>query len=141
MAYTYEYPHFGLTVDAVVFAEDGGVQKVLLIQRGKPPFQGQWALPGGYVNIDETTIHAAYRELEEETGIREIALARLDVFDAVNRDPRERTVSVAYTGTLHKLMQPTAQDDAADARWFDISDLPPLAFDHSTIIACALSRL
>src|SRR6202167_1200446 len=96
MAYTYQYPRAALTVDCVVFGFDGGELKVLLIQRGLEPFKGKWALPGGFVKIEETIDEAARRELEEETGLKNIFLEQLYTFGAVGRDPRERVVSVAY---------------------------------------------
>lgn len=139
MAYTYEYPHFAVTVDAVVLARSGNTFSVLLIQRKNDPFKGKWALPGGYVEIDELTEHAVHRELKEETGITVDTFRRLDVFDKVDRDPRERTISVAYWAIIPDMAPPAAQDDAADARWFSITDLPGLAFDHSDIIKAALT--
>src|SRR4051794_1025444 len=96
MAYRYEYPRAALTVDCVVFGCDEGDLKVLLIQRGLEPFKGRWALPGGFVRVDETLDAAARRELEEETGLTNVFLEQLYSFGAVDRDPRERVVSVAY---------------------------------------------
>jgi len=141
MPYSYQYPHFALTVDALVFVKKEDVWEILLIQRKSPPFQDQWALPGGYVDIDETTEKAAYRELEEETGISGIKLNRLDVFDAIDRDPRERTVSVAYFGVTEDILQAKASDDAKNARWFPINELPELAFDHQEIIEKGLTEI
>lgn len=140
MAYTYEYPRPALTVDCVVFgaAEDG--LKLLLIERAMEPFKGRYALPGGFVNMDETTEEAARRELEEETGLKASFLEQLYTFSRVDRDPRERVVSVAYFA----LVRPSAViggDDAASASWFDATELPPLAFDHDEIVSVALARL
>jgi 8-oxo-dGTP diphosphatase len=142
MPYTYEYPRAALTVDCVVFGFDDGELKVLLIQRGLPPFKGAWALPGGFVRIEETIDEAARRELMEETGLREVYLEQLYTFGALDRDPRERVVSVAYYA-LVKLAEhpPAGATDASDAQWFPVGSVPRLAFDHSDILAMALKRL
>ena len=142
MAYTYQYPQAALTVDCVVFGFDGGELKVLLIQRGLEPFKGKWALPGGFVKIEETIDEAARRELEEETGLKNVFLEQLYTFGAVGRDPRERVVSVAHYA-LVKLSdhKEKAATDAADAEWFPVARLPKLAFDHAEILATALARL
>ena len=138
----YRYPRAALTVDCVVFGLDEGELKVLLIKRGLEPFKGRWALPGGFVRVDETVDEAARRELEEEAGLRNVFLEQLYTFGALDRDPRERVVSVAYYA-LVKLaeFQTKAATDAADARWFPISTVPKLAFDHAGILATALARL
>lgn len=141
MSYTYDYPRFALSVDAVLFAKNGDNFKVLLIQRKNEPFKGQWALPGGFVDIAETCDTAVHRELEEETGVSGIELKRIDIFDAIDRDPRDRVVSVAYTGVIDEVIPVTAQDDADNAEWFDIASLPELAFDHAAIIQKATGRL
>ncbi len=142
MSSTYQYPRAALTVDCVVFGFDEGELKVLLIQRGLEPFQGRWALPGGFVRVDEPLEDAARRELAEETGLRDVFLEQLFTFGAVNRDPRERVVSVAYYA-LVKLSDHRARaaTDAANAEWFPISKVPKLAFDHGEILATALARL
>lgn len=140
MGYTYEYPRPALTVDCVVFGFDGGDLQVLLIRRGLEPFQGRWALPGGFVHLEETLDEAARRELAEETGLREVFLEQLHTFGAVERDPRERVVSVAYFA-LVKPTAATAATDAAEAEWFPVATIPPLAFDHAEILATALARL
>jgi len=129
-------------VDCVVFGFDEGDLKVLLIQRGIAPFKGRWALPGGFVRVDETLEDAARRELEEETGLKRIFLEQLYTFGALNRDPRERVVSVVYYA-LVKLSDHRARaaTDAANAEWFPISKVPKLAFDHANILATALARL
>ncbi|MEC5125373.1 NUDIX domain-containing protein [Verrucomicrobiales bacterium BCK34] len=142
MSFTYEYPRGALTVDCVVFGFDGGELKILLIQRGVAPFKGEWALPGGFVGTDETLDEAARRELKEETGLDNVFLEQLYTFGAVNRDPRERVVSVAYVA----LVQPDdytteAQTDADDARWFPLSEIPKLAFDHREILDTGIQRL
>ncbi len=142
MAFTYQYPRAALTVDCVVFGFDESELKVLLIQRGLEPFKGKWALPGGFVRVDETLDAAARRELEEEAGLKEVFLEQLYTFGEVARDPRERVVSVAYYALVKLAAHATrATTDAADARWFPISEVPKLAFDHADILAAALARL
>jgi 8-oxo-dGTP diphosphatase len=142
MAHTYTYPRGALTVDCVVFGLDDAELKVMLIQRGQAPFEGKWALPGGFVRVDETLEEAARRELEEETGLSKLFLEQLYTFGAVERDPRERVVSVAYYA-LVKMSDHTvrAASDARDAAWFAVDDLPSLAFDHADIVQMALERL
>src|SRR6516225_2023111 len=142
MTYTYQYPRAALTVDCVVFGFDDGELKLLLIQRAQDPFKGKWALPGGFVRVDETVDEAAQRELAEETGLKNVFLEQLYTFGAVNRDPRERVVSVAHYA-LVKLSDHRAKaaTDAANAEWFPVSKLPKLAFDHTEILRTALTRL
>ncbi len=142
MPHTYQYPRAALTVDCVVFGFDGGELKVLLIQRGLEPFKGSWALPGGFVRVDETIDEAARRELLEETGLKNVFLEQLYTFGTVNRDPRERVVSVAYYA-LVKLSdhQAKAATDAAHAEWLPVSRFPALAFDHKEIVLLALAGL
>jgi 8-oxo-dGTP diphosphatase len=140
MPYTYKYPRPAVTVDCVVFGYDEGELKVLLIERGLEPFKGCWALPGGFVQMDETLDEAARRELAEEAGLKNVFLEQLYTFGALNRDPRERIVSVAYY-SLVKLASTRAATDAADACWFPISKVPKLAFDHAEILEMALARL
>jgi 8-oxo-dGTP diphosphatase len=141
MAFTYQYARPALAVDCVVFglAED---LEVLLIQRDLPPFQGQWALPGGFVRMDETLDEAARRELEEETGVTRVYLEQLYTFGAVARDPRERVVSVAYYALVklsdHRVKAAT---DARAAAWFPVKSPPPLAFDHDEVLRTARARL
>src|SRR5216117_3174286 len=142
MAFTYQYPRAALTVDCVVFGFDEGELKVLLIERALEPFKGKWALPGGFVRVDETLDEAARRELEEEAGLKDVFLEQLYTFGAVNRDPRERVVSVAYYALVKLAAHETkAATDATDARWFPLSKVPRLAFDHADIVATALTRL
>jgi 8-oxo-dGTP diphosphatase len=142
MSHTYKYPRAALTVDCVVFGFDESELKVLLIQRALDPFKGKWALPGGFVHVNETLDDAARRELTEETGLKNVFLEQLFTFGTVNRDPRERVVSVAHYA-LVKLTdyQAKAATDAANAEWFPVSKLPKLAFDHADIVATALARL
>jgi 8-oxo-dGTP diphosphatase len=142
MPYTYQYPRPALTVDCVVFGFDEGELKVLLIQRGLEPFKDKWALPGGFVRVEETIDDAARRELEEEAGLTDVFLEQLYTFGAINRDPRERVVSVAYYALVKMSAHATkAATDAADARWFSVSSVPKLAFDHLDILRVALARL
>src|SRR6185503_11853778 len=142
MAYSYKHARAALTVDCVVFGFDEGELKVLLIERALEPFRGKWALPGGFVRVDETLDEAARRELAEEAGLKNVFLEQLYTFGAVDRDPRERVVSVAYYALVKLAAHETkAATDAADARWFPISKVPKLAFDHAEIFATALGRL
>lgn len=142
MPHTYDYPRAAVTVDCVVFGYDEGDLKVLLIQRDIDPFAGRWALPGGFVRVDETLEEAARRELEEETGARVSFLEQLFTFGAIDRDPRERVISVAYYALVklgdYKLKAAT---DARNAAWFEVGDAPSLAFDHARILGTALARL
>jgi 8-oxo-dGTP diphosphatase len=129
-------------VDCVVFGLDQQELKVMLIQRGLPPFEGKWALPGGFVRLEETLDEAARRELEEETGLTRIFLEQLYTFSSVDRDPRERVVSVAYYALVNLSdHQVHAATDARDAAWFGVHDVPSLAFDHDEILRRALERL
>ncbi len=141
MSYTYHYPRPALTVDAVVFRKEDQRIQVLLIQRKHSPFEGMWALPGGFVEMDEDLDEAAARELEEETGLKNIVLKQLHTFGAPNRDPRHRTVSVVFFGWLTDMQQAVAGDDAQNLNWFDIDHLPDLAFDHEKIMQLALQTL
>lgn len=142
MAYQYEHPRPALTVDCVVFGRDGATIKVLLIQRASPPFADHWAIPGGFVELDETLEQAALRELNEETGLVLTQAEQLRAFDGVQRDPRERVISVAHFAVVNAADHaPKGSDDAREAAWFDLDALPPLAFDHSEVLACARARL
>ena len=130
MSYTYKYPRPAVTADCIVITKEAE-PKVLLIQRGDEPFKGTWAFPGGFMNMDETTEQCAIRELEEETGLR--------VSDSkVDRDPRGRTITVAYLAVINEPIAVTGQDDAAKAEWWLLSDLPHLAFDHYDIMQDAV---
>ncbi len=142
MPYTYEYPRPALTVDCVVFGLDGDVLKVLLIERDREPFAGCWALPGGFVDMDETPEHAAARELEEETGLAGVAMEELGVFGRPDRDPRGRVVAVAHLALVRVAeCLPRAADDARNVAWHPARRPPRLAFDHDEILAAALRRL
>ncbi len=140
--FTYPYPRPALTVDGVVFGLDDEDLKVLLIQRDLEPFAGQWALPGGFVKVEESLDAAARRELEEETGLKNVFLEQLYTFGDPRRDPRDRVVSVAYYALVklsdHRVQAAT---DARNAAWFAVDDVPRLAFDHDRILKAALERL
>lgn len=142
MAHSYDYPRPALAVDCVVFGFDEGDLKVLLIQRNLDPFAGKWALPGGFVRIEESLEQAALRELQEETGVSKVYLEQLYTFGGPRRDPRERVVTVAYYALVklsnHRVRGAT---DARNAAWFSLTDLPRLAFDHDAIVETALERL
>jgi 8-oxo-dGTP diphosphatase len=143
MAHSYEYPRAALAVDCVVFGLDETDLKVLLIQRRLQPFQHAWALPGGFVRVEETLDEAARRELSEEAGVTDVYLEQLYTFGApLDRDPRERVVTVAYFA-LAKLSDHRirAATDAMGVGWFALDDLPKLAFDHDKIVAAAHERL
>ncbi|MEM9448662.1 MAG: NUDIX domain-containing protein [Cyanobacteria bacterium P01_E01_bin.6] len=141
--FQYQYPRPAIAVDCVVFGLDESTQlKVLLIQRKLAPFEGHWALPGGFVHLDESLEDAARRELQEEAGLGEVFLEQLYSFGAVDRDPRERVVTVAYYALVNlKEHAAQAATDAVDAQWFAVNELPSLAFDHQPILHMALHRL
>jgi 8-oxo-dGTP diphosphatase len=140
--YTYEFPRAALTVDCVVFGMDDEDLKVLLIERGLPPFEGEWALPGGFVHVDETVDEAARRELQEETGLEKVFLEQLYTFSRLDRDPRERVISVAHYALVNLVdHRVQAATDAREAAWFQVHDVPTLAFDHAEILSVALERL
>lgn len=143
MTYTYKYPRPALTVDCVVFGfEANAALQVLLIQRKLPPYEGHWALPGGFVQLDESVDAAAIRELQEETGVTDVFLEQLYTFGAVGRDPRDRIISVAYYALINLQEHPVqAATDASDAQWFELSMLPVLGFDHQEILDRAIARL
>jgi len=131
-----------VTVDTIVFALREDDLQVLLVRRRHPPFEGTWAIPGGFVEMDETLETAARRELEEETGLAGVALEQLYTFGDPGRDPRGRSITVAYFAAVPAgSMGARAGDDAAEVGWWSIYDLPPLAFDHDKILAYALTRL
>lgn len=140
MAYTYPYPRPALTVDAVVFKETNAKMNVLLVQRKNEPFKDKWALPGGFVEMDETLEAAVKRELAEETGITGVELFQLHTFSALKRDPRGRTVSVVFCGMMKNDEKSSAGDDAAEVEWFEIDRLPELAFDHNEVVMMAIKK-
>ncbi|MBE0663389.1 MAG: NUDIX hydrolase [Bacteroidales bacterium] len=138
--HTYKFPRPAVTVDIIVFRNS--MSEVLLIKRLHPPFEGKWALPGGFMDMDETLEEAAVRELEEETGLKGIVLSQLHAFSALDRDPRHRTVSVAFYGVLENdRASVKAGSDAKEAEWFKLNTLPPLAFDHEEILEIAFRKL
>lgn len=141
--YTYEHPRPSLTVDIIIFAVRESKLQVLLVQRKEPPYAGQWALPGGFVHIDESLEAAASRELYEETGVQEAYLEQLYTFGSPERDPRGRVVTVAYFALVpaDAIVQLSAGGDASRVEWFPADNPPPLAFDHSEIVSYALRRL
>ena len=135
--YTYKYPRPAVTADCVVMTQEA-TPHVLLIERGFDPYKGCWAFPGGFMNMDETTEQCATRELEEETGMKVTDLQQIGAYSKVDRDPRGRTVTVAYLIVIDAPVAVTGQDDAAKAQWFPIDALPPLAFDHEDIMRDAI---
>ena len=142
MPYTYEYPHPAVTVDVVVFTVSGGRLAVVLVRRNEWPHAGKWAIPGGFVNIDESLKRAAWRELKEETGLNAGYLEQLGAFGRPDRDPRERVITVVYIAlVVAEKLRLEAGSDAADARLFFVDDLPELAFDHARIMGHAVERL
>jgi 8-oxo-dGTP diphosphatase len=131
MTYTYQYPRPAVTVDAILISPN---RTVLLIERGREPFCGKWALPGGFINEDEELETACRRELEEETGINVTEMKQFRAFGAVHRDPRHRTISVIFYAFVDQELMACAGDDAAKAQWFPLDNLPELAFDHRQIL-------
>ena len=140
MAFTYDYERPAVTADCVVITEEAD-PKVLLIERGNEPYKGCWAIPGGFMNMDETTGQTAIRELEEETGLKVEELHQIGAYSKVDRDPRGRTITVAYLAIIDEPIAVTGQDDAAKAEWWPLSDLPHLAFDHYDIMQDAIKLL
>jgi 8-oxo-dGTP diphosphatase len=139
--YTYDYPRPAVTVD-IVIVTGGKKPRVLLIRRKHEPFAGTWAIPGGFVEMDESLEAAARRELLEETGVEAAHLEQLHTFGDPGRDPRGRTISIVYVALVDaSRLKPQAADDAAEVGWHDLRRLPPLAFDHDKILACALRRI
>jgi len=138
--YCYKYPRPSLTADCIVFTKEGK-PKVLLIERGDEPFKGCWAFPGGFMNMDETTEQCAIRELEEETGLKMEKVQQIGVYSRVDRDPRGRTVTVAYLAVIDAPLEVKGQDDAAKAQWFPVDELPELAFDHDEIMRDVIALL
>lgn len=140
MSFTYKYPRPAVTADVAVITTEQE-PKVLLIQRGNEPYKGHWAFPGGFMDMDETTEQCAIRELEEETGLQISEVKQIGAYSKVDRDPRGRTITVAYIARIANAEKVNGQDDAAKAEWFPINNLPPLAFDHEDIMKDAIELL
>lgn len=138
--YIYDYPRPAVTADSVVFCNGSDGLSVLLIERMNEPFKGCWAFPGGFMEMEEYAEDCAKRELKEETGLEIRTMRQLGTFADVDRDPRGRTVSIAYYAMVVK-SEVKASDDAAQARWFPIDSIPPLAFDHDKILRMALEEI
>ncbi|MCP4644391.1 MAG: NUDIX hydrolase [bacterium] len=141
-AYTYEYPRPMMAVDAVVFGVTGTSLEVLLVERKHDPFAGHWALPGGFLEMAEDLDAAAARELAEETGLTGVPVRQFRTFGAPDRDPRGRAISVAFLAVVEAARHtPVAADDAAKAAWWPLTELPPLAFDHDSVLEYAVRAL
>ena len=138
--YCYKYPHPAVTTDCVIFGFDGERLQVLLVERGIEPYKGKWAFPGGFLKMDETAEEGALRELREETGLERAYIQQFHTFSDPHRDPRERVITIAYYA-LVKIQEVHGGDDAASARWFPLSEIPSLAFDHDYILRMATQRL
>jgi len=141
--YTYDYPRPSVTVDVAIFKPLGEEYLILLIKRAQAPFQGQYALPGGFIELDESLEEAAQRELFEETGVKNLRLTQIHTFSDPGRDPRGHVISTCFGCILETLdqIQIKAGDDAAEAKWFVLTALPPLAFDHPILIQAAIAKL
>ena len=139
--YTYKYPHPAVTADCIVFACQNEKTQVLLIKRGSEPCKDMWALPGGFMNIDESAEEAATRELKEETGIDVKEVTQVGAYSKVDRDPRERVITIAFYTVIDNPVRAVGQDDAKQAEWFTLDNLPTLAFDHSEILSAAIGML
>lgn len=138
--YCYKYPHPSVTTDCVIFGYDGHRLHVLMVERGGEPYRGCWAMPGGFLAMDESAEEGALRELQEETGLREAGIRQFHTFSAPGRDPRERVITIAFYA-LVPMRQVRGGDDAADARWFPLDEVPRLAFDHGDMLDRALQAL
>lgn len=142
MIYTYAYPRPAVTVDIIITKISNNKKFILLIQRKNEPFKNQWALPGGFIEMDEEIENSAYRELKEETSIEVVTLKQFKTYGTIGRDPRGRVISIIYSGELTNTTQNIkAGDDAKHLEWFTFENLPELAFDHSTIIKDFISSL
>jgi len=142
MSFTYNYPRPLVTTDCLIFSGAGEELKILLIRRKNEPFMNMWALPGGFLDMDEDLDDCALRELHEETGLKDIDLKQLFTIGTPGRDPRGRSISVIYYGfAYHRSEKIRAGDDAADAYWFSVKHFPRLAFDHAKIIEQAVNEL
>ncbi len=138
--YQYKYPHPAVTADCVIFSFNDSALQVLLVERGEEPYKGHWALPGGFMLQNETIDQCAKRELKEETGIENAYMRQFHVFSNPNRDPRERIMTVAFYA-LAPMEKVVGGSDSNDAKWFNIDELPELAFDHKDILDYALNEM
>lgn len=140
LKYCYKYPHPSVTTDCVIFGFDGTKLKVLLVERGIEPYKGKWALPGGFLRMEESAEQGALRELQEETGLESAYIRQFHTFTEPKRDPRERVITIAYYA-LVRIQEVVGGDDAARAEWFALDDVPALAFDHDQILRRATHEL
>jgi len=140
MKYVYDYPRPAVTADIIILKKNNDQQFVLLIERKHPPYEGMWAIPGGFLELDETLEETALRELQEETGITGVGLKQFHTFSKVNRDPRHRTITTVFIGYTDDDISIEAGDDAAKAQWFSMNKLPPLAFDHGEVMEMILKN-
>lgn len=140
LKYCYKYPHPSVTTDCVIFGFDGTKLRVLLVRRGIEPYKGRWAFPGGFMKMDESAEEGALRELREETGLSGTRVRQFHAFTDPSRDPRERVVTIAFYA-LAKMQEVKGGDDAADARWFALDEVPQLAFDHEQMLRKAEQAL
>ena len=138
--YCYKYPHPAVATDCVIFGFDGIKLKVLLIERGGEPYKGMWAFPGGFLRMNESAEEGALRELKEETDLSAGYIEQFHCFSDPKRDPRERVISIAFLA-LVKIAEVKGGDDAAQAEWFNLDEIPQLAFDHDHILRMALDKL
>jgi len=134
MNYTYKYPRPAVTTDIILTAGKHKATHILLIERKNEPYKGLWALPGGFIDMDEDLDEACLRELKEETGIEGIKIHQFCTVGTPGRDPRGRTITIVYLAHTEEMINPVAGDDAANAKWFETDNLPELAFDHLEII-------
>ena len=140
--YCYPYPRPSVTTDCVIFGFDGDGLKVLLIERANEPYSGHWAFPGGFLDMDESAEDCAKRELFEETGLNNVFIEQLYTFTQPNRDPRGRVITIVYYALIKQADYViTAGDDAKQAKWFSLNDIPQLAFDHEEILQTAMIRI
>ncbi len=141
MEYCYNYPRPSVTTDCIILQKKENQWNILLIERAADPFKGSWALPGGFLEMQETLEQCAARELEEETGLTDIALWQVHAFSALHRDPRGRTISILFWGIAKDHQHAKAGDDAKNLQWFSVNKLPSLAFDHDHVVATALDKI
>ena len=140
--YCYEYPRPSVTTDCIIFGFDGNDIKVLLIERAKDPYAEHWAFPGGFLDMDESAEDCAKRELYEETGLKDVFIEQLYTFTQPDRDPRGRVITITYFALIKQTDYViTAGDDAKQAQWFSLNEIPPLAFDHEYILQVAINRI